>query len=209
MHSCRANTQPWPTSGGVGCDPLPKTSQLNHLRLYQSSWTCWSLQAPPNWTIPFWSKRRKPPNCTWSSCSQSSQCQKTILFTYQPYVNLCLAWSGTSGFEKEHDKQTSDVHWWIFTIWRKNILVLASVICLPGNFQFNLKQSTDQKGWHRHRETHTVLLTSFIFFLPPFCSSVNLFSYWRESVDRRCACEDEKRVSKVQKMLFKVIVHLI
>lgn len=120
---------------------------------------------------------------------------------------LGLVW--TSGFEKEHDKQTSDVHWWIFTIWRKNILVLASVICLPGNFQFNLKQSTDQKGWHRHRETHTVLLTSFIFFLPPFCSSVNLFSYWRESVDRRCACEDEKRVSKVQKMLFKVIVHLI
>lgn len=50
------------------------------------------------------------------------------------------------------------------------------------------------KGWYRQRETHTVLLTSFIFFLPPFCSSVNLFSYWRESVDRGCACEDEKKV---------------
>lgn len=65
------------------------------------------------------------------------------------------------------------------------------------------------KGWYRQRETHTVLLTSFIFFLPPFCSSVNLFSYWRESVDRGCACEDEKKVSKVQKVLLRLTAHLI
>lgn len=76
-------------------------------------------------------------------------------------------------------------------------------------FPIQIKAIYRPKGWHRHRETHTVLLTSFIFFLPPFCSSVNFFSYWRESVDRRCACEDEKKVSKVQEMLFTVIVHLI
>lgn len=76
-------------------------------------------------------------------------------------------------------------------------------------FPTQIKAIYRPKESHRHRETHTVLLTSFIFFLPPFCSSVNLFSYWRESVDRRCACEDEKKVSKVQKMLFRVIAYLI
>jgi len=57
-------------------------------------------------------------------------------------------------------------------------------------FPIQIKAVCRSKGWHRHMKTHTVLLTSFIFFLPPFCSSVNLFSYWRESVDKRCACED-------------------
>lgn len=138
MHSCRANTQPWPSRGRMWS--LTPNWSVQPFEALPEQLNLLIIVSPCNWTTSFLSKRMKPPTTliklfTKQPVSENNSFHLPPLC--EPVLNLVWdVWIWERAFICALKN--------IYNL-EKNPLVLASVICLPGNFQFKLKQFTEQR----------------------------------------------------------------